>query len=101
MLDEEKLTNSNIQIKSVKETQEGNELVKVDPNTYAGIITFEEINAGKTNEVTVEIEWLENENNEPDVELGTNWNADCQIPVTVHVCQYLGETIDPYTENQN
>lgn len=101
MLDEEKLTNSNIQIKSVKETQEGNELVKVDPNTYAGIITFEEINAGKTNEVTVEIEWLENENNEPDVELGTNWNADCQIPITVHVCQYLGETIDPYTENQN
>ena len=101
MLDEEKLTNSNIQIKSVKETQEGNELVKVDPNTYAGIITFEEINAGKTNEVTVEIEWLENENNETDVDLGTNWNADCQIPITVHVCQYLGETIDPYTENQN
>lgn len=100
MLDEEKLTNNNIQIKSIKETQLGNELVRVDKNTYAGIISLEKIKAGNTNEITVEIEWLDNENNnEPDVELGTTWNVECQIPITVHVCQYLGDEIEPYTEN--
>lgn len=35
-LDEEQLTNSNIQIKSIKETQAGNELIKIDKNTYTG-----------------------------------------------------------------
>ena len=99
-IDEDKLSNSNIQIKSVTETQEGNELVKVGKNTYAGTISLEKIKAGDTNEITVEIEWLEDvNNNEPDVELGTTWNAECQIPITVHVCQYLGEKLDPYTEN--
>ena len=100
MLDEEKLTNNNIQIKSIKETQQGNELIRVDKNTYAGIISLEQIKAGNTNEITVEIEWLDNENNnEPDVELGTTWNAECQIPITVHVCQYLGDKPETYTEN--
>ena len=102
MLDEEKLANSNIQIKSVKETQEGNELVRVGKNIYAGVIPLEKIKEGDTNEITVEIEWLEDvNNNEPDIELGTTWKAECQIPITVHVCQYLGEEINPYTENQN
>lgn len=99
-LDEDKLTNGNIQIKSVEETLEGNELVRVDKNTYSGIITLDKIKAGSTNEITVEIEWLDVEdNNEPDIELGTTWNVECQIPITVHVCQYLGEELDPYTEN--
>lgn len=101
-LDEGELTNSNIQIKSIKETQEGNELVKIDKNTYSGIIALEKIKAGDTNEITVEVEWIEDENNnEPDIALGTTWNAKYQIPITVHVCQYLGEELTPYTENQN
>ena len=36
--------------------------MQVAENTYAGVITVEEIKAQKMNEVTVEIEWLENEN---------------------------------------
>ena len=70
-LDKEKLTNDNMQIKSIKETLLGNELVQVAENTYAGVITVEEIKAQKMNEVTVEIEWAENDdNNEQDVNLG-------------------------------
>lgn len=99
-LDEGELTNSNIQIKSIKETQDTSELVKVDKNVYTGIIPLEKIKAGDTNEITVEVEWLETENdNEQDIQLGTTWNAEYQIPITVHVCQYLGEEINPYIEN--
>ena len=97
-LDEEKLTNSNIQIKSIKETLNGNELVKTDKNTYTGIILLEKIQAGTTNEITVEVEWIENEDhNEEDIGLGTTWDAEYQIPITVHVCQYLGEQLNLYT----
>ena len=99
-LDKEKLTNDNMQIKSIKETLLGNELVQVAENTYAGVITLEEIKAQKTNEVTVEIEWAENDdNNEQDVNLGSIWNAECQVPIIVHVSQYLGEEISPYNES--
>ena len=99
-LDKEKLTNDNMQIKSIKETLLGNELVQVAENTYAGVITVEEIKAQKMNEVTVEIEWAENDdNNEKDVNLGSIWNAECQVPITVHVSQYLGEEISPYNES--
>lgn len=99
-LNQDELTNSNISIKSITETQEGNELVKVGENTYVGIITLEEIKAGHKNEITVEIEWMEDENNnEADMELGTKWDAEYQIPITVHVCQYFGEELNTYTEN--
>lgn len=99
-LDKEKLTNDNMQIKSIKETLLGNELVQVAENTYAGVITVEEIKAQKMNEVTVEIEWAENDdNNEQDVNLGSIWNTECQVPITVHVSQYLGEEISPYNES--
>lgn len=100
ILDEEKLVNNNIQIKSIKETQELNELIRIDKNTYAGIITLDQIKNGSKNEITVEIEWLDDEqNNEQDLALGTTYNANCEIPITIHICQYLGETIEPYVEN--
>ena len=98
-LDEEKLTNPNIQIKSIKETLNGNELVKTEENTYTGIIPLENIQAGITNEITVEVEWMDNENNhEEDIGLGTTWEAEYQIPITVHVCQYLGEELNHYVD---
>ena len=101
-LDEEQLTNSNIQIKSIKETQAGNELIKIDKNTYTGIIPLEKIKEGNTNEITVEVEWKENEdNNEQDLALGSIWNVEYQIQITVYVSQYLGEEINTYTESQN
>lgn len=99
-LKQDELTNSNLIIKSITETQEGNELIKVDKNTYAGVIPLEKIKNGNTNEITVEIEWVDDENNnESDIELGTKWDSKYEIPITVHVCQYFGEEIITYTEN--
>lgn len=100
MLDEEKLTNNNIQIKSIKETQQGNELIRVDKNTYAGIISLEEIEKGNKNEITVEIEWLDNEEDtDQDIEIGEHENFSYKIPISIHVCQYLGEELNTYIEN--
>ena len=63
---------------------------------------LEKIKEGNTNEITVEVEWKENEdNNEQDLALGSIWNAEYQIPITVYVSQYLGEEINTYTESQN
>ena len=76
--------------------------MKIDKNTYTGIIPLEKIKEGNTNEITVEVEWKENEdNNEQDLALGSIWNAEYQIPITVYVSQYLGEEINTYTESQN
>ena len=99
-LEENELNNSNLKIKSITETQEGNELIRTGENTYTGIITLEKIKAGYKNEITVEIEWVDDENNnETDTELGTIWDFEYQIPITVHVCQYFGEELNIYTEN--
>lgn len=99
-LNQDELTNSNLIIKSITETQDGNELIRVDKNTYAGVISLEKIKNGNTNEITVEIEWVDDENNnESDIELGTKWDSKYEIPITVHVCQYFGEEIIKYTEN--
>lgn len=98
-LDGEDLKNSNLNIKEVKETLLGNELIRTGENAYTGIILLEEIKAGKNNEITIEIEWIDNEeNNEIDIEIGTQ-DSQYKIPLTVHVCQYLGEEINAYTEN--
>lgn len=99
-LQQEELDNSNLIIKSITETQQGNELIKIGDNTYAGIITLEQIKAGNINEITVEVEWVDNENNnEKDLELGTKWNFEYQIPITVHVSQYFGEELNAHAEN--
>lgn len=96
-LNQEELTNSNIIIKSITETQEGNKLNKIRENTYVGIITLEKIKAGYKNEITVEIEWTGDESkNEEDMELGTKWDFKYEIPITVHVCQYFGEELNTY-----
>ncbi len=98
-LDEEELKNSNLIIKSIKETSEKNQLIKVGPNAYVGIISLEKIKAGKKDEITIEIEWVDNEeNNAPDIEIGQKGDSQYKIPLTIHVCQYLGEEIDAYTE---
>ena len=90
----------NLVIKSVTETKMGNSLVKVDKNTYAGIISLEEIEKGNKNEITVEIEWLDNEEDtDQDIEIGEHENFSYKIPISIHVCQYLGEELNTYIEN--
>lgn len=99
-LDEEKVENNNLVIKSITETYVQKQLIKTGPNAYTGVISLEEIKAKTKNEITIEIEWLDNEeNNELDIEMGNKSDSQYKIPLTIHVCQYLGEEIDAYTEN--
>lgn len=96
-LNEQSLANKNIIIKSIKETNQGKTLVKTGENTYTGIITLDEIKQGIQNNIEVEIEWKDDEiNNEDDIEMGIKEDYKLEIPIIVHVSQYLGEEIVAY-----
>lgn len=96
-LNEESLTNKNITIKSITETIQGNNLIKTGENVYTGIITLDEIKQDIQNNIEVEIEWIDNElDNEDDINMGTQENYILEIPIVVHVTQYLGEKIEAY-----
>lgn len=96
-LNEESLTNKNITIKSITETVQGNSLIKTGENVYTGIITLDDINQGIQNNIKVEIEWIDNEEyNEEDINMGTQEDYKLEIPIVVHVTQYLGEVIETY-----
>ena len=96
-LNQENLTNQNIAIKSIKETSQGKTLVKTAENTYTGVILLEEIQNGIYNNIEVEIEWKDDEtNNEEDINMGIQEDYRLEIPIIVHVSQYLGEEIVAY-----
>lgn len=96
-LNQENLTNKNITIKSITETEEGATLVKTGENTFTGIISLEKIKQGITNNIKVEIEWKDDDtNNEEDTEIGIQEDYKLEIPIIVHVSQYLGEEIVAY-----
>lgn len=100
ILNKENLTNDSFQIDSIQEVQEGNTLIRTGENTYTGVIPLEKVKSGTTNKIKVEVKWLDNNlNNEQDTQLGSTYNSKVSIPITVHACQYLGETITPYVEN--
>ncbi|MGM9879252.1 MAG: hypothetical protein ACI31R_04435 [Bacilli bacterium] len=86
--------NTNIVVSSVEEVN-NKAIVKTGQNKYTGVIPLNEIKDGVTNTIRVNIKWDNNEeNNEYDSEIGSTANAMKNIPVTVNVSQYLGETIE-------
>ena len=99
-LNQENLTNKNISIKSIKEANKGAELVRTGENTFTGIITLDEIKKRITNNIEVEVEWKDNEEtNKEDIEIGSkSEDYKLDIPIIVHVSQYLGEEIVAYDE---
>ena len=101
-LNQEELGSSNLKIKSILEIQNGYELIKTAENTYTGIMTLQEIQNGIIHKLRVEVEWADDgSNDENDTELGKGDIQQLQIPISVHVIQYLGEEIIPVTEEQN
>ena len=101
-LNQEDLGSSNLKIKSILEIQNGYELIKTAENTYTGIMTLQEIQNGIIHKLRVEVEWADDgSNDENDTELGKGDIQQLQIPISVHVIQYLGEEIIPVTEEQN
>lgn len=96
-LNQENLTNKNITIKAISETDQGKTLIKTDENTYTGIISLEEIKQGIQNTIEVEIEWKDDEtNDEEDTNMGIQEDYTLEIPIIVHVSQYLGKEIVAY-----
>lgn len=100
-LNQEELGNSNLNIKSIKEVEQGYELIKTAVNTYTGIISLEQINNGAIHKMKVDVEWVDDNNDESDTELGMDESHQLKIPISVHVIQYLGEEILPIEEVVN
>lgn len=102
ILKQDGLTNSNLKIKSIKEIQEGNTLIKTGENTYTGVISLEKIKQGMTNKIKMEVEWNDDGlHDKEDTALGSIYNMKLQIPVTVKATQYLGEKITEYVEENS
>lgn len=98
-LNQEELGNSNLKIKSIQEIENNYQLIKTGENMYTGIMPLEEIQNGIIHKIQMEVEWLDDGlNNENDTELGKDNTKPLQIPIAVHVIQYLGEEITPETE---
>lgn len=95
ILNKENLTNKNLKIKSVQETEVSNNLIQTAENTYTAIIPLEEIQKGNSkNKITVEVEWEDDgTNDEQDTQMGLIYNSKLEIPITIHASQYLGEQI--------
>ena len=90
MIDQEKITNKNIIISQVKETEHNNKLTQVETGKYVGIMTLDDIKNNNTNTINIEVKWVDNdENNEQDIELGTKEAPKIEIPIIVHVEQFV------------
>lgn len=97
-LNQEELGNSNLKIKSIQEIENNYELIKTGENMYTGVIPLDKISNGIKHKIQMEVEWIDDGlNNENDTKLGKD-TKPLQIPVIVHVSQYLGEEIQPVTE---
>ena len=100
-LNQEKLGDTNLQIKSIKEVENNYQLMKTGENMYTGIMPLQDIQKGIIHKIQMEIEWIDDGlNNEADSELGKDGAQPLQIPITVHVIQYLGEKITTVTDAQ-
>lgn len=94
------MENTNIKIKSIEETSGEIELIKTNSNAYTAIIPLSQIKAGKISEITVQIEWQDlEENNESDLEISSTYDFKLQIPINVHVSQYLGEEVKAWDKD--
>lgn len=98
-LNQEKLENSNVKIKSIEEIEKNYPLIKTSENTYTGIISLDDIKKGVIHKIKMEVEWVDDEKyNENDTKLGSSSIRQFQIPIKVHAIQYLGEEIIPVIE---
>ena len=80
------------------ESDEG--ITKTGESTYTGVVSLDDIEAGKTNTLRVYLGWEDDgtgTNDDEDSILGTNKDAQVEIPVTVKASQYSGEEIIEYT----
>ena len=71
---------------------EDEELIKIDEETYYGIISIDEIKEGRVKTLVLEVEWINDEsNNEFDSEIGLNGEDVRFLEIEFNASQYLGE----------
>lgn len=98
-IDDSSLNGQQIKLVSVEETNNKNRIVKTAENTYTAVILLENIVENYNDTIKITFVWENDENyNSNDTEIGTVYNSNIKIPVTVHASQYLGETIEEYVE---
>lgn len=95
-IDSQNLTNEKLHIVGVTEAN-NNTLIRTDEYAYTGVIPLSDIQNNVTHTVRVEIIW-ENDNleNDEDLEYAKSLNNALELPISVDVIQYTGETITPY-----
>lgn len=79
------------------ESEEG--IIQTGESTYTGVVSLDDISAGKTNTLRVYLSWEDDGtgiNDEEDSILGTTKDIQVSIPVQVKASQYLGEEILEY-----
>ena len=97
-INEDEITNDSIVIDTVTDVN-GNSLIKTGQYTYTGIFSLAEVQANNYANIQVGVIWENNEeNNVLDTEIGTQDSPAIQIPISVNVSQYIGETIVEYNE---
>ncbi len=80
---------------SIQDLTNGN-AVLTDINTYTGVIDLEDIDSGDPITLRLNVIWSDIvSNNETDTELASTKGNSLQVPVTVVIQQYQGETIVP------
>ena len=98
-LNKENLTNKNLMIKYIEETNTGATLIRTGENTYTGIMSLSDIKNGITHNIKLGIKWVDDgQTDVEDTKLGSIKGNKVGIPITFSVIQYLGETITEYVE---
>ena len=98
-IDVSHINNDKLSLTSVQEIEEDNELIETIEDTYTGIIPLSVIDGEYVNNIRITFQWENNEgNNTQDTELGTVKGSKIEVPVSIKVSQYLGETITPYDD---
>lgn len=74
-------------------------MIRTDVNTYSGVIDLSSIDDEDVATLRINIEWDDDGNHDSnDTELGLSSLSNISIPTSVHVVQYLGETLTEYVE---
>lgn len=99
-IDSEQLTNKSIKLDSVAQKNNNSKIIKTAENTYTGVIPLEKINEEYMEVIEISFSWDNiEENNEEDSKIGTLYNSNLEIPISVHLSQYLGENIEEFNPN--
>lgn len=94
------LDNEEFQLYQITE-ESGDTIIRTGENTYTGIAYLSDIENDKEYEIEIQFIWNNSaDNDDSDYRLGSRADEDIEIPITIRVKQYTGETIEEYQEEE-